>query len=236
MAKKPKSTSAASKVRAALWASADTPALALLKPHLSANAATKRRRRRGGRPGHSVNANSLANLRRGNIVAPIERTMPVLTAPAAAEYVKLRASGLPPTDAIQCFTKGERHNRQTLRELAADWESSAFVQTAWDAWNGAQWQDMDEEARLQLAMTHHLAQCAYVLYTTDYTDPDCPLGKLRDAREVIQKYLDDKGGSDEFRTMMKAIVERVTDGGGDGPPKLTASLQIEQISKRPLES
>lgn len=210
----------------------------LLKPKIdvTASAKTKRRRKAGVTPQHDVKAASLANLRRGGRDTDEPKPLPVLDEPTAGMYVKLRAAGLPPLDAVAYFTRGTKHTKAALEQCALAWETSALVQFAWDVWHGGTWPDLNIDERLRLASEHHLSQMAYHLYTSDFNAKDADLRRMREAREAITGYLKDSSGEGAFGEFIKDMLKRVqADDGADGPPVLKA-LQVEQIDKPLRES
>ena len=179
-------------------------------------------------PQHAVSAASLANLRKGKRETDIPKETPVLTADRAAEYVKLRAAGLPPIDAILYFAKGAYYGNLRLKRWANLWEHAAATTAAWDVWNGGAWQDLDATKRLELARDHHLAQLAYCLYTSDFNAADANLRKLAEAREAVTLALSAEQGGDSsrFEAFMRDLVSR---SGDIGPPIMQATMQVEQI-------
>lgn len=183
---------------------------------------------RGTRPRkQQMSAASLANLRKGNTPAP-SATPPAVqpTATTAAEYVRIRAAGLPCEEAVAFFLPpGTRKlSAAALKALGGEWEISAPVAAAWDAFHGGKWQELSADTRLGIAIDHHLAQLAYYLYTSDFTDPLANTKKIGEARDAILAKLEsDKGGDDSrFNAFMRALIDGKSKGAStpslDGPP------------------
>lgn len=157
----------------------------------------------------SARERSLANLKTGG--RPGSRPKgPTLTKPTdAATYVLLRASGVPPLEAVCYFAKGdERLSAKQWAQLAATWEQSPLTKTAWDDFHGGEWQTLADDQRTEVALRHHLAQCAYILYTTDITKPDVAMGKVNYAKTtILAKIAIDKntGSDDRFTDFLKGL-------------------------------
>jgi hypothetical protein len=157
----------------------------------------------GGQPGHPVSTSSLANLRHGQrnpdgTVAP-QRTLVNFTgggpklskAEDAAQWVRLRASGVPAVEALAYFFKGDEHlTKVAIAKRAQEWDTHALTKAAWDAFNGGAWEELDDDKRVEVAVDHHIAQCAYVLYTADITHPDAAMKKIEYAKDTILAKLD----------------------------------------------
>lgn len=174
-------------------------------------------------------AKQLANLRTGSGDGDIPKALPALTAEGAAEYVKLRAAGLPAVEAVQQFAgKGPHFSAKRIRAWADAWETAPLVVAAWEVWNGGRWQDLEPDRRLELALDHHLAQIAYYLYTSDINADDANIKKLAEAREAIRTALEGTKGVDRgaFAKWMLEVVGKAE----AGPPVMTkGGVQVEQI-------
>lgn len=155
-----------------------------------------------------TNTNSLANLKRGGAKS---HSGPTPTKDSDADvYVRLRASGVPPVEAVVFFAKG--HETLTLKQWAAcarEWETSKLTKDAWDRFNGGEWKDLDDETRIEKALAHHIAQCAYLLYTSELASETAPMGKLNYAKTTILAKLQmdkESGGlGDAFTDFLKQI-------------------------------
>lgn len=140
---------------------------------------------------------------------------PALSDDDAVAYVKFLAAGVPAVDAFLFITRDPVTNKPPkvsagrLQEWIADWNSNAKVAAAWSDHNGGEWADLDDDSRTDVALRHHMAQCAYILFVTDLSDPNCPMKKVEYAKTVITEKLaleKDTADSDKFSKFMASMV------------------------------
>lgn len=180
-------------------------------------------RKDAGRPSGKpqTNARSLANLSKGTPALP---TLPSPTPADAATYVQIRLAGVPPDEAVNFFLPaGTRLGPAAHRRWATDWELHRHVVAAWDAHYAAKWHELSHSDRLEHAMTLHLAQLAYYLYTADFTAADANVRKMAEARDAIRLHLDALKGGDasKFDLFMRTLLQGKTSGQSVGaePPQ-----------------
>jgi hypothetical protein len=175
------------------------------------------KRKPGGQKGHRVNPASLANLKKPGEGPRVKG--PTLTDDYAHTYVRFRAAGVSALDAVQMFAKGdERMKSDEWRQLAEKWDKDARVIAAWETYNGGRWEDLSEDARIDVALRHHVAQCARVLYTADIDDPNAPMKRVEYAKSVITEKLTLEkaaGDGDRFTAFMEKLV---SNAGASLPP------------------
>jgi hypothetical protein len=175
------------------------------------------KRKPGGQKGHRVNPASLANLKRPGEGPRVKG--PTLTDDYAHTYVRFRAAGVSALDAVQMFAKGdERMKPDEWRQLAEKWDKDARVIAAWETYNGGKWEELSEDARIDVALRHHVAQCARVLYTADIDDPSAPMKRVEYAKSVITEKLTLEkaaGDGDRFTAFMEKLV---SNAGAALPP------------------
>lgn len=112
-----------------------------------------------------------------------------LTKDTAAEFVKLEAAGLPYAHVFHYLasqwwaTLDDDQRNDTI----AAWLASPLVARAASTFNGALWQDLDRDARVELALSKHASQLAYLLYTHNPSDTidKLTLEKIKDARTAL---------------------------------------------------
>lgn len=157
-----------------------------------------------------TNVASLANLQRGTHT-PAAKALHI--SPARAEaFVKLRSAGMPEHVAIAFVYQGEPDCPKTEKQIAAAVKQFAEAPEVVDAYaefNGAAWQDLEEDMRTEVALRLHTAQCAYLLYTTDISDPMAPMKKIDYAKTVILQQLElakEHGDGDKFTLFMQQLV------------------------------
>lgn len=155
-----------------------------------------------------MSKNSLANLQSGRR-GPRSQGPTLTTADHAANYVKLRVSGVPAIDAVQLFAKGDENLTAKQWHTCADrWEHDPRVVAQWDEFRGGKsWPDLDADERTEIALDLHVAQCAYVLYTNNISDPFAPMKTIAYARDVIMEKLaaDKNTGGGTFDVWLQSI-------------------------------
>lgn len=168
-------------------------------------------------------ARSLANLRGvgGNQGPrpPIDR--PAITEAGAALFTQLTAAGLSPSDALAYLAPAYHASLRTqkLDAWVTTWCNAPVVVRAITAWNHGPWHELAPDRRVTLAIEHHIAQVAYVLYTSDYTNPQADMAKIRDARGTLLEWLKSAGKVEDAMTQaIRDILEGKT--SASGPPQL----------------
>lgn len=173
---------------------------------------TKRTEEKANRRG--TNAASLANLRKG-ATAPLP-DRPRITDADADFYVKLRTAGVPVMDCIKTVMRLEKRPTSKQMEFYIDiFESDSTIADAYQRLNGAPWQDLGEDERTETALRMHIAQCAYVLYTSDIADPLCNMKKIEYAKTAIVEQIalaKETGNDDRFTQFMQELVNNATAG------------------------
>lgn len=108
------------------------------------------------------------------------------------------------------------------------WQRDPLLLQAMTDHNGAEWQDLDAERRLQLAIDKHMAELAYFLYSHNYASlVGKDVDKADNARGAIMDYLTAKGGDPDAPWMkhLKDLVEKV--GAEHVMPMLTAPVVVD---------
>lgn len=159
---------------------------------------------------------------------------PEMPTPAtAATYVKIRAAGLPPDDAVRSFLPaGQKWTRKQIHELARAWEDHPRVEVALAAFNGAAWLDMDNDRRVALALERTNVQYAYYLMTANFADPYADVKKIEAARTALLAKIEAeqaKGAGDKFTELLRQILDggKSLDAGIGAMPRYRAPLVIE---------
>ncbi len=103
----------------------------------------------------------------------------------AMEFAKLLRSGVPQYDAV-CYILGPMPS--PLAEVVLQrWMRSGNVVEALATINGGRWPALDEDARLDVALSKHYSELAHYLYTHDYDSADGPTQRKIDAaREALE--------------------------------------------------
>lgn len=173
--------------------------------------------------GQAGNPNSLANLKSG---PQPKNSLPPPSPTDAADYVKLRAAGLPGKDAMRLFIpRGVTRSRNQCVRWSNEWDNHPHVVTAWREFQGGDWQDLPEQDRLERALSHHLAQLAYYLLTSNWNAAAADTKKINDAREAILAKLSlDKGGDGgRFDVWMRSLVDGKAELSGPPIMRLAAA-------------
>lgn len=162
---------------------------------------------------------------------------PALTDQTALELVKLIHSGIPGVLCLS-YIAPQFYDTQTDKQRAtwlADWQRHPLMAKAAAHFNKAEWQDLDGDARLHIALDKHLAELAYYLYTSDFALLEgLAYKKLADAREALMTHLDASESGDET-PFMKAMRDLLADKiGAAGPPQLPmdVAIPIEKTGKK----
>lgn len=191
-------------------------------------------------------ARSLANLRgvQGNVgPKPPPRDKPKPTRENVRLFVLLTAAGLPPGDALARIAP-DYHRSLTskpLRQWINEWCSLPEITAGIDAYNHGPWQELTTDDRVEKAITHHINQAAYLLRHSDYLDPEADLGMIRDARAVLQGYVDKKSGGREdiYARVMRDILNGKEKSAGPpqlGPLQLKAVEKLQELTAEPAAS
>lgn len=174
-------------------------------------------------------ARSNANLRsaKGNAGPRPPRLAPSITPDRVDTFTKLTAAGLSPSDAL-AYIAPDYHASLTDKPLAqwvTAWCSSPLVVAAVDAWNHGAWQELTPDVRVTLALDHHIAQLAYVLYTSDYTSPAADFQRIRDARQVLLDWVKTSG---KVEDAMSRAIRDILEGkiAPSGPPQLASVAAV----------
>lgn len=162
---------------------------------------------------------------------------PVLTAAFASEFVKLLHAGIPPLSALSYFSPAhfdtlDRHNRLLW---LSKWERSPLMAAASTKFMKGQWQDLDKDSRLELALDKHMAELAYLLFTSDYAKSEgAETKKIDAARDAITHWIaqgDEDVDSPYVRALKDLLEGKLTDAAG--PPQLAVgtSIPIERVKE-----
>lgn len=162
-----------------------------------------------------TNAASLANLKKG-ATAPVSHDRPDVSAADADLYVKLRVAGVPVLDCIRASLGIEKRLTPKQAEIYIDvFEAAPEIAAAYERFNGNVWQDMSDEERTDAALRMHIAQCSYILYTADLSDPLANMKKIEYAKAVIVEQIalaKEAGGDDKFTQFMQQLVSNANAG------------------------
>ncbi len=192
--------------------------------------------RKGYRPAHTAEekaerkARSFAVLRArhkdvskhaAERAAACKRFNAAITPELAAQFVKLCSSGFTCTDALDAmFPARPPMNRIQRQKWHMAWLSSPLVVQATAQFNGANWEDLDHDQQITIALDHLDCQMARFLYTADYNAPDAPLGKIADARTALMARIKSRDGDESpWEKAMRDLLEGKLKSG---PPQLAA--------------
>lgn len=145
---------------------------------------------------------------------------PPLSPDFAREFVKLLHAGIPSLDALGYFAPAHFASLSinSRKEWLSRWQNSPIMAKAASAFAGGNWQDLDKDARLQLALDKHMAELAYFLYTADYAKSEgLDYKKLTDARTAIMQMMSEGEGDTDtpFMRAMRELMEgKVADALG----------------------
>ncbi len=161
-----------------------------------------------------------------------QHRQPTLDAATAKDVAKLLMSGVP-FDSVLALCDNAYHaylhasedvdwTIRKMRSWALAWQRDPQLLAATSELNGAEWQDIDSERRLQIALDKHMAELAYFLYSHSY---DGLMGRDVDkadhARDAIMEFLAAKGGDPDAPWMkhLKDLVDKI--GSDSVVPMLT---------------
>lgn len=85
------------------------------------------------------------------------------------------------------------------------------------------------DTQIEQAMQQHVKQCAWIVWSADYTDVKCDEAKVQDARKVLENYQIAKRGDagDPLNLALRAILEGERQPLRGGPPVLEPSVSEE---------
>lgn len=145
---------------------------------------------------------------------------PTLTAESAYEIAKLLAAGCP--IGVACAFVWPKYDASLVGYsdddvVRARWhENVARDRLTLDAvtkLNGAEWQNLPKEERLQIALDKHFAECAFVLYTNNYSTAENDVKRTMDvAAERLMRKIGDKERED-LSPMFAWVKEFIKSGG-----------------------
>lgn len=163
---------------------------------------------------------------------------PELTKDVAFQFVRILGAGIPALDALIYFAPEHFaliDDKQRLDWLTA-WSTSPLTVRALNTLNGAAWEDLDKDKRLELALDKTLAGLAYFLYTHDYAMVDgVELKKHDAARKDLMEWLKVRSTGDEDAPWIKAMREIVEGKVHDGKPPVLVTFPAPH-SVKPKES
>lgn len=151
-----------------------------------------------------------------------------LLVPATALlFAKLLHVGAPPLKAVLYICPNVHPD--LLEKVAKVWLGDAEVLRAVEHLNGGAWLDLPKETRLQLALDKHVAEVAYYLWTTNFSDTEHREGldKMKQAREVLKLELGRQADPDD---PMAAFARFALDFAR----AQDAHKQAEKVAKRPV--
>ena len=162
---------------------------------------------------------------------PLTR-QPELTWDIARQLVRLLSAGIPPMECLAYFAADHwiAIDKEGRAKWLTEWTTHDLVIRALSAFNGAPWEDLDKDARLQLALDKQMAELAYFCYTRDYATADgIDLKKLDTARHDLMEYLSAKGAGDQDSPWMQALRDIVEGkaNASNQPPQLTSLPALE---------
>lgn len=139
------------------------------------------------------------------------------------EFVKLLHSGIPATLCLAYFS-ADHYDSLTEKQRQvwlAQWARSPLVVAAAADFNKGAWQDLDKDARLQIALDKHLAELAHFLYTHTFDAAEgVEYKKMADARATLMEHLTAAEGEPDgpFQRMMRELLAGKIEA--DGPPQI----------------
>lgn len=150
---------------------------------------------------------------------------PDLTALGAAQFVQMLHAGIPADKALCYFSVDyyESCTKDQIKRWLTEWCNDPLLVQATTEFTKGEWHTLDADSRLQLALDKHLAELAYLLYTTDYRTADpVDVRKLDTAREAIAAQLKELAGGEETPWMkaMRELLAGSLDAHGLTPPQV----------------
>jgi hypothetical protein len=154
----------------------------------------------------------------------------------AIQLAKLLLAGIPFSEAMgyidETFPLMTDKQRQFCERR---WMNSPILLEENSKLIGGQWQNLDKDARLQLAFDKHMAELAYLLYSRSYITADgVDARKIDSARAALMEYLSD-GGTDPHSAFRRAIEDLLT-GKLDGRSLYEVSQETIEQHVKPQES
>lgn len=159
---------------------------------------------------------------------------PDLTPALARQLVQLLHAGVP---ALTClaYLAPDYHAALTLEQRKAWYLALVGSRAVLDAareLNGGDWQTLDADRRLTLALDKHFAELAHYLYTHDYAEADGnEAKKISEARAAITEKLrgDSEGDDTPFTRMMRDLMEGKLRDADLAPPTAAATASATGI-------
>lgn len=147
--------------------------------------------------------------------------LPALDPVTAGDVAKLLMAGVPFDSVLAlcdpeyyAYVHGHDPDRaeSMMSKWALAWQRDPLLLSANTELVGAEWQDLDGERRLQIAIDKHMAELAYLLYSRSYaTLQGRDVDKADNARTAILEYLAAKGGdpSAPWVKYLRELTEKV---------------------------
>lgn len=155
---------------------------------------------------------------------------PPLTPAFAAEFVKLLHAGISPLHALAYFAPQHFDSLDRSGRLAwlSKWERDPLMATASVSFMKGLWQDLDKDTRLEIALDKHMAELAFLLYSSNYKDAEgTELKKLDSARDAITQWIsqgDESADTPYVRALRDLLEGKLHDSLG--PPQLSIGMSI----------
>lgn len=164
----------------------------------------------------------------------------------ALQFVKLLNAGLPAPMALQYISpEFWAALTETEKKLAIKrWMGSVLIRDAVTALNKGEWQELDKDARIDIALDKHAAELAYLLYTHNINEVEdgLTLRKMTEARTALLDMLKmQQGDTDGPFAHMVADLLAGKIGAELGPPQLSEPgaagtiVGMEIVPVRPMK-
>lgn len=130
----------------------------------------------------------------------------------------------------QCVNDGDKE-RKKLTTWLRRWTNSPVLLAETTRLNGGEWQALESDRRLQIALDKHLAELAYLLYSRNYTDDDAPVAKMNAARESLMTHLEagDGGSNAPWMQFVKdAMAGKLEEMGFVVPPVVPVPEKVKE--------
>ena len=96
--------------------------------------------------------------------------VPIITPPSAMVFAKMLHVGCPPIRAIHYMFP--HLDVDAAKAVARSWLNDRLTLNAVEELNGGNWQDLDKDKRLQLALDKNNAEAAFYLWTSNLADTE----------------------------------------------------------------
>ena len=173
--------------------------------------------------------------------------VPPMTPAIACIYAKMLSIGCPPIRAVLYVYPAlieTQKGRDVAKLTATRWMHDVLVLDAINNINGGAFHELDQQTRFRLALTKHLAEKAFYLYTTNFNDVENREGldKMKMAAESMKIELGGKPDDDDpMAAFMRFAIDLAKNTAaqqgarGKKPPQLKGPLgEMDELPDLPM--